>query len=108
MLPIWISRWLHNNEQAIALYEKLGFRRVNVFAVKRKNEINEKLFVGEQTETELNPYAKIIVNEALRRGIHVEVNDAANGFFRLSHGGRSVRLPRISDRFDQRCGDVDL
>nr|WP_320142716.1 N-acetylglutaminylglutamine synthetase [uncultured Cohaesibacter sp.] len=82
---------LHNNDQAIALYEKLGFRRVNVFAVKRKNEINEKLFVGEQTETELNPYARIIVNEALRRGIHVEVTDAANGFFRLSHGGRSVR-----------------
>nr|WP_321463597.1 N-acetylglutaminylglutamine synthetase [uncultured Cohaesibacter sp.] len=82
---------LHDNEQAIALYEKLGFRRVNVFAVKRKNQINEKLFVGEQSENELNPYARIIVNEALRRGIHVEVTDAANGFFRLSHGGRSVR-----------------
>ena len=82
---------LHDNEQAIALYEKLGFRRVNVFAVKRKNQINERLFVGEQSETELNPYARIIVNEALRRGIHVEVTDAANGFFRLSYGGRSVR-----------------
>ncbi|WP_319410452.1 N-acetylglutaminylglutamine synthetase [uncultured Cohaesibacter sp.] len=82
---------LHDNEQAISLYEKLGFRRVNVFAVKRKNQINEKLFVGEQSENELNPYARIIVNEALRRGIHVEVTDAANGFFRLSHGGRSVR-----------------
>ena len=82
---------LHDNEQAIALYDKLGFRRVNVFTVKRKNQINEKLFVGEQTEHDLNPYATIIVNEALRRGIHVEITDGANGFFRLSYGGRSVR-----------------
>ena len=82
---------LHDNDRAIALYEKLGFRRVNVFAVKKKNQINEKLFVGEQTEAALNPYARIIVDEALRRGIHVEITDAENGFFRLSYGGRSVR-----------------
>ncbi|PLW78264.1 N-acetylglutaminylglutamine synthetase [Cohaesibacter celericrescens] len=82
---------LHDNEQAIALYEKLGFRRVNVFAVKRKNQINEKLFVGDQAETGLNPYAQIIVNEALRRGIHVDIDDAKNGFFRLSFGGRLIR-----------------
>ncbi|WP_114007734.1 N-acetylglutaminylglutamine synthetase [Cohaesibacter intestini] len=82
---------LHDNEQAIALYEKLGFRRVNVFAIKRKNQINEKLFVGDQQKTGLNPYAQIIVDEALRRGIHVEILDAAYGLFRLTYGGRSVR-----------------
>jgi ribosomal protein S18 acetylase RimI-like enzyme len=59
---------LHDNEQAIALYEKLGFRRVPVFAVKRKNPINEKLFRPAPDEG-LNPYARIIVDEARRRGI---------------------------------------
>ncbi|MGF1619932.1 MAG: N-acetylglutaminylglutamine synthetase [Rhodomicrobiaceae bacterium] len=81
---------LHDNDQAIALYEKLGFRRVPLFAVKRKNPINEPLFIGESPASKLNPYATIIVNEALRRGIHVEVTDAAGGFFRLIYGGRSV------------------
>ena len=82
---------LHNNDQAIALYEKLGFRRVNVFAIKRKNQINENLFVGDQEKTGLNPYAQIIVDEALRRGIHVDIIDADYGMFRLTYGGRSVR-----------------
>ncbi len=81
---------LHDNEQAIALYEKLGFRRVPLFAVKRKNPINEALFIGVSPASSLNPYATIIVNEALRRGIHVEVTDEEGGFFRLIYGGRSV------------------
>ncbi len=81
---------LHDNDQAIALYEKLGFRRVPLFAVKRKNPINEPLFIGSSPASSLNPYATIIVNEALRRGIHVEVTDAEGGFFRLIYGGRSV------------------
>ncbi|TFF25639.1 N-acetylglutaminylglutamine synthetase [Jiella endophytica] len=82
---------MHDNEQAIALYEKLGFVRVSYFTIKRKNEINEKLFTGPNTEYDgLNPYARIIVDEARRRGIHTEVVDAAGGFFRLTHGGRTV------------------
>jgi GNAT-family acetyltransferase (TIGR03103 family) len=82
---------LHDNEQAIALYEKLGFRRVPVFAVKRKNPINEKLFARPvEGYDALNPYARIIVDEAMRRGLQVEVTDAEGGFFRLSHGGRSI------------------
>ena len=82
---------LHDNEQAIALYEKLGFARVPVFAVKRKNPINERLFAGRRPTYEaLNPYARIIVDEARRRGIGVEVTDAEGGFFRLTHGGRSI------------------
>src|SRR5690606_8198307 len=82
---------LHDNEQAIALYEKLGFRRVPVFAVKCKNPINEKLFAPPLAAyDELNPYARLIVDEAHRRGIHVELTDAQAGFFRLSQGGRSV------------------
>lgn len=82
---------MHDNEQAIALYEKLGFRRVSFFGVKRKNPINEALFVGPTDDHDLNPYARIIVNEARRRGIHTEIIDAEGGLFRLNWGGRSVR-----------------
>lgn len=81
---------MHDNDQAIALYEKLGFKRVPYFNVKRKNPINETLYTGPEIDERLNPYAMIIVREARRRGIHVEVTDAEGGFFRLTHGGRSI------------------
>ena len=67
----------HDNAAAIALYEKLGFERVPVMAVKRKNAINEPLFTHPpETVDDLNPYARIIADEAMRRGIWVEVLDA--------------------------------
>ncbi len=82
----------YDNENAIRLYDKLGFRRVPLFALKRKNAINEKFFAQPIPFYDaLNPYARLIVDEALRRGIHVEVTDAEGGFFRLSHGGRSIQ-----------------
>ncbi|MEX2290698.1 MAG: N-acetylglutaminylglutamine synthetase [Mycobacteriales bacterium] len=83
---------LHTNDRAIRLYERLGFDRVPVLCVKRKNPINEPLFVGPASaEYELlNPYARIIADEARRRGIGVEVLDAEWGELRLSHGGRSI------------------
>ncbi len=81
---------IHDNEQAIALYEKIGFKRLPVFTLKRKNPINERLFTGPSPDESLNPYAAIIVNEARRRGIHTEVTDAEGGFFRLTYGGRSI------------------
>ena len=82
---------MHDNDKAIALYDKLGFYRVPYFAVKRKNEINEKLFTGTDDDYDhLNPYARIIVDEARRRGIHAEVTDAPGGFFRLTQGGRTI------------------
>ncbi|CAD7041836.1 N-acetylglutaminylglutamine synthetase [Pseudorhizobium halotolerans] len=82
---------LHDNEQAISLYEKLHFRRITAFTVKRKNSINERLYANPLEEYDvLNPYARLIVNEARRRGIHVEITDAEGGFFRLTQGGRSV------------------
>ncbi|WP_312052098.1 N-acetylglutaminylglutamine synthetase [Brevundimonas diminuta] len=82
---------MHDNVQAIALYEKLGFRRVHFFGVKRKNPINEALFVGPNDDHMLNPYARIIVDEARRRGIQADIIDAEGGLFRLSWGGRAVR-----------------
>ncbi|MDT5016103.1 MAG: hypothetical protein QOD39_2263, partial [Mycobacterium sp.] len=81
----------HDNTAAIALYEKLGFERVPVMAVKRKNAINEPLFTHPpETVDDLNPYARIIADEAMRRGIWVEVLDAEAGEMRLSYGGRNV------------------
>lgn len=81
----------YDNDGAIALYEKLGFRRVPVLVIKRKNTINEPLFTSPpETVDDLNPYARIIAEEALRRGIRVEVLDAETGEMRLSHGGRTV------------------
>jgi len=81
---------LHDNDTAIGLYEKLGFQRIPAFALKTKNPINEKLFMGPPPEAQLNPYATILVNEARRRGIGVEVLDAEAGYFCLSWGGRSI------------------
>ena len=81
---------MHNNREAIRLYERLKFERINVFTVKNKNRFNEPLFIGTQPEEALNPYAKIITREAQRRGIGVQVLDADGGYFELSLGGRSV------------------
>ncbi len=81
---------MHDNAEAIALYEKIGFRRVPVFCVKRKNPINEKLFTAPPPEDDLNPYARIIIDEARRRGIGAEIVDAENGYFRLVYGGRGI------------------
>ncbi|MHC6224543.1 N-acetylglutaminylglutamine synthetase [Pseudomonas sp. X10] len=82
---------LHDNRQAKRLYGKLGFRNLPTFAVKRKNGINQPLFLGPGPEAGLNPYARIIVEEAYRRGIDVQVDDASAGLFTLSLGGRRVR-----------------
>jgi len=82
---------LHTNRQAKSLYAKLGFRELPTFAVKRKNSINMPLFLGPRPEDKLNPYARIIVDEANRRGIEVQVDDAEAGLFTLLQGGRRVR-----------------
>ncbi|MCB1960880.1 MAG: N-acetylglutaminylglutamine synthetase [Rhodocyclaceae bacterium] len=82
---------LHDNAQAIALYDKLGFQRVQVFAVKRCNAINEPLYTQPaDDERQLNVYARLLTTEARKRGIHVNVIDAAAGYFRLEMGGRSI------------------
>jgi len=80
---------MHDSDAKI-LYEKMGFESVPVFTLKRKNVINEKLYVGNYRSDQLNPYATIIVNEARRRGIGVKVLDAQHNYFQLEHGGRSI------------------
>jgi len=81
---------MHDNTEAISLYESMGFRRMPIFCVKRKNPINERLFIGAEMESDLNPYGRIIVNEARRRGIAVKIIDAEQGYFELTFGGRSI------------------
>ncbi|MEQ8824693.1 MAG: N-acetylglutaminylglutamine synthetase [Filomicrobium sp.] len=81
---------MHDNDDAIGLYEKLGFIQVPAFCIKKKNVVNERLFTGPEPDYQLNVYAQIIVEEARRRGISVEVEDAEAGLFKLTVGGRSV------------------
>lgn len=82
---------MHDNEQAIALYRQLGFAQIPVYCIKTRNSINQKLYIGPEPDGDLNIYARIIVDEARRRGIAVEVEDAAAGIFTLTNGARSVR-----------------
>jgi GNAT-family acetyltransferase (TIGR03103 family) len=82
---------MYDNEAVIKLYQKMGFQRIPVFCIKRKNAINEALYVaGDAGEDKLNPYARIIVDEARRRGIAVNLLDPENGYFSLRVGAKSV------------------
>jgi GNAT-family acetyltransferase (TIGR03103 family) len=102
---------MHDNTAAIKLYRKLGFARVPAVCVKRKNPINTPLFASRPPGLEkLNPYALIIAEEALRRGIRVEVTDAEWGEMRLSVGGRTVLTRESLSEFTtavamSRCDD---
>ncbi|MEW1960282.1 N-acetylglutaminylglutamine synthetase [Kineococcus sp. NPDC059986] len=82
---------MHDNTGAIALYQRLGFRPAAPVVVKRKNPINRPLF-SPQPEglADLNPYARIVADEALRRGVRVEVTDVPSGEMRLTYAGRSL------------------
>ncbi len=82
---------LASNSGALSLYDKLGFVRTATVCTKRKNPINEPLFAPRPDQLDdLNPYARIIAEEALRRGVRVEVTDGRWGEMRLTHGGRTV------------------
>jgi GNAT-family acetyltransferase (TIGR03103 family) len=81
---------MHDNVAVIRLYEQLGFERVPAFCIKNRNAINQPLYMGRHADSGLNIYARIIVDEALRRGIAVDVLDAEHGYFALQCGGRRV------------------
>lgn len=81
---------IHTNKEAIQLYDRLGFTQIPVYCVKKKNKVNEKLFIGPASKDNLNPYAQIIVDEARRRGVGVDIEDADAGLFKLTLGGRSI------------------
>ena len=81
---------LHDNEQAIALYEKLGFRRVPLLRGQAQ-ELDQRAALRRRPPAdEPQPLCPHHHRRGARRGIDVEVTDAEGGFFRLTHGGRSV------------------
>lgn len=82
---------IHSNGVAKELYKKVGFTPISTFAIKNKNAINEKLFMGDKSSTKLNPYSTIITNEAMRRGIDVTINNDTENLFTLSLGGRHIK-----------------
>lgn len=82
---------MHDNVYAIRLYEKLGFQRIPAFCIKRKNPLNQSLYITPDKDLDqLNPYARLITDEAKRRGIVTNVIDAGYGLFQLTMGSRSV------------------
>jgi GNAT-family acetyltransferase (TIGR03103 family) len=81
---------MHNNKNAIKLYSKLKFQRIPAFCIKRKNSINEQLYMPLQNVSRLNPYAKLIVDEARKRGIIIDIVDDEFGLFKLTLGSRSI------------------
>jgi len=82
----------HSNKEAIGLYEKIGFVQIPAFCIKNKNSINESLFTGPDSEDleELSSYSMVIINEARKRGIRVDVLDPVDNYFGLSSGGTSI------------------
>ncbi len=85
---------MHSNNEAIGLYEKLGFVKIPAFVVKNKNAINEDLYIGHGISSapteDLNPYSMVIINEARKRGIRVDILDANDNIYGLSHSGISI------------------
>jgi GNAT-family acetyltransferase (TIGR03103 family) len=81
---------MHDNKKAIALYEKLGCQRIPVFCIKRKNPINQDLYTSSRRYAGLNPYARLIVDEARQRGIRIDIVDEAFGLFTLTLGSKTI------------------
>ncbi|MCF7845638.1 MAG: N-acetylglutaminylglutamine synthetase [Candidatus Peribacteraceae bacterium] len=106
---------MHDNKQAIRLYEKVGFERVPVFCVKRKNAINEHLFTQKNfSRNSLTSYAQIIVDAAVRRGISAKATTEQPGMsLKLNFGGRAIAcyesLTELSNAIAvQRCQDKQI
>jgi GNAT-family acetyltransferase (TIGR03103 family) len=81
---------MHDNKKAIALYEKLGCQRIPVFCIKRKNPINQDLYTASQNYPGLNPYARLLVDEARKRGIRIDIVDEDFGLFTLTLGSKTI------------------
>ena len=81
---------LLENSQAIPLYEKIGFEKLPVFSLKRKNKINESLYIAPERHTRLNHYSEFIIKEARKRGISTDVIDELDSYFALTSGGKTV------------------
>lgn len=80
------------NDGALTLYQRLGFAPVSVFAVKKRNAINSSLYLEALDETPLSASSMLVVDEARRRGISVNVSDPVAEGFELELAGRRVHL----------------
>ncbi|MBP5855507.1 N-acetylglutaminylglutamine synthetase [Marivibrio halodurans] len=104
---------MHDNEPAIALYEKLGFERIPLFSVKCRNSFNEPLYTAPEPRDRLKQDAEVIIREARRRGIAVEIEDSESGLFQLTFGGRAICCDESLSDFtsalaERRCEDRQL
>ncbi len=104
---------MHGNRPATRLYKKMGFRQIVTFTLKHKNPVNEPLFTEPVTRKKFKPQAQVIVDEARRRGIVVEVLDREAAFFELRYGGRKIRcresLTELTNAVAMsRCQDKEL
>jgi len=80
----------HDNEEAISLYEKTGFVQIPAFSVVTRSIVNEEHYIEPDLGGELSPYSMIIINEARRRGIRVDVLDHIDNYFALSNGSTNI------------------
>ncbi len=81
---------MFGNTGAAAFYERLGCRRTSAFALKAKTPYNEALYMKAPPELRLNAYASILIKEAKRRGIKVEILDVDAAYFALSFEGHRI------------------
>ncbi len=81
---------MSKNNEAMALYRMLGFKRVQRFCLKHKNPANEALFTPPTSDEDLNPYSKEIIKAARKRGILVETIDKEKDYYSLTLGGKKI------------------
>lgn len=81
---------LASNAPAISLYEAMGFKKTNIISLKNKTSINQKLFMCTKAWENIPAKEMILVNEALKRGIHTE--PVSSGFFRFSFSGKQLQF----------------
>ena len=108
--PTSTCRCMHDNQPAIRLYESSASSGCRCFAVKRKNPINERLFVGLPRGLRR---PQPVRPDHRRRGDapgHPGRGARRPGGARCGchHGGRSDRDPRVAVRADDRGGDEPL
>ena len=93
---------LHTNQNAIGLYEKLGFQQVTGFAVKHKNSINERLFI----DTARGAGAQPVRPHHRRRGAAARHrrrdHRRAGRHLQAAPGRPRDAVPRVADRADRR------
>lgn len=77
-----------DNIPARKLYEHLGFIKTPILTVKNKTAINEQLFISQSILKKFSPHTRGIVQEAMKRGIHV--GHIKEDFYKMSLGGREL------------------